>query len=108
MRFCDKCGSRMREEKNDFLCPKCGNVVHAKGEARAKNVKKTEQPNSIYVVSDEPNEHAKATQVCPKCGNTEAFYWYSGISGEHAGVRREATIEHFRCTKCSHTWNMSS
>ncbi|MCJ7424080.1 hypothetical protein MUP01_07415 [Candidatus Bathyarchaeota archaeon] len=98
----------MREERNDFLCPKCGIVVHAKGEAREKNVKITGQPNSIYVVSDEPNEHAKVTQVCPECGNTEAFHWYSGISGEHAGVRREVTIEHFRCTKCSHAWSISS
>jgi DNA-directed RNA polymerase subunit M/transcription elongation factor TFIIS len=105
MKFCDKCGSRMREEKTGFTCPKCGNVADANGGIRKKKV---EQSGSVYVVDSKQNEYVKVRQACPRCGNNEAFHWYSGISGEHAGIRREITTEHFRCTKCSHSWTRSS
>lgn len=98
----------MREERAGSTCPKCGNVVHAKHRTSSKNVKKIEHTNSIYVVNSKQDEHFRISQVCPKCGNKKAFHWYSGVSGEHAGIRREITIEHFRCTKCSYSWSKSS
>ncbi len=62
----------------------------------------------IYVI-DQPADHrARLSQACPKCGNREAFHWVSNISGEHAGVRRERTVEHFQCTKCAYSWSKTS
>lgn len=108
MKFCDMCGSRMREEKKDYFCPKCGNIIHVDARMPSKNVKKIEYSGSVYVVNKLQDEYARVSQNCPECGNKEAFHWYSGVSGEHAGIKREITVEHFRCTKCSHTWSKTS
>ena len=36
---------------------------------------------------------------CPKCGNTEAYYWtIQTRSGD------EAETKFHKCTKCKHTW----
>lgn len=108
MKFCDKCGSYMKKTMDGFECRKCGNVVHVSTGIQTKNMKKIERSSSIYVVDSSEDEYVKVSQVCPKCGNEEAFRWFSGISGEHAGIRRERTVEHFRCTKCSHSWSKTS
>jgi len=108
MKFCDKCGSYMKETKNGFLCRKCGNVIRAKAKLQPENMKKVEPSSSISIVDRSEDEYVKVFQVCPKCGNNEAFRWISGVSGEHAGVRRERTIEHFKCTRCPHSWSKTS
>ena len=105
MKFCSKCGSYMKKTKNGFLCRKCGNLVHAK--IQTKDTKIMDSSSSIYIV-DGSEEYVKVSQVCPKCGNNEAYRWFSGVSGEHAGIRRERTVEHFKCTKCSHVWSKIS
>ncbi len=109
MEFCSKCGSVMKEDRDSLLCPKCGNVVQVPAGTHSKSVK-IEHIDSVYVVSAKENqqsEQVKVLQVCPKCGNGEAYRWYSGVSGEHAGIRREVTVEHFKCAKCSYTWSRS-
>jgi len=108
MKFCEKCGSYMKKTKSGFVCRKCGNVIHARTEMKTENIKKTGRSSSIYVVDSSEDEYVKVSQVCPKCGNTEAFRWFSGVSGEHAGIRRERAIVHFKCTKCSHSWTKTS
>lgn len=106
MKFCDKCGSYMKKVKNGFVCRKCGKKVHVSG--RLKILKKIKQSNSIYIKDHSEDENVKISRVCPKCGNEEAFRWFSRVSGEHAGIRRERTIEHFRCTRCFHLWTTTS
>jgi len=98
----------MKKTMDGFECRKCGNVVHASTGIQTENMKKIERSSSIYVVGSSEDEYVKVSQVCPKCGNEEAFRWFSGVSGEHAGIRRERTVEHFRCTKCSHSWSKTS
>ncbi len=108
MKFCIKCDSYVKKTKEGFSCPKCGNVINTNFERQSKNERKTDRARTndlIYVVDDPQDNHVKISQLCPKCGNKEAFHWFSRISGEHAGIRRERTIEHFKCT---HTWSKSS
>ena len=107
MRFCKDCGSYLRETPEGLWCPKCKRHLPSKPAVRTRSVKKTSSP-AIYVVDKLKDNYVKISQSCPKCGNEEAFHWYSTISGEHAGVRRERTIEHFKCTRCSHSWSKSS
>lgn len=71
------------------------------------SVEKKETTN-IHVISKPNVEHVKVSRTCPECGNRMAYRWFSTITGEHAGIRRERTVEHFRCTKCSHQWSKSS
>ena len=105
MRFCDECGSRMNILKKGFLCPKCGHSVQTtKGIVEVKKLKYSEP---IYVVDDSAKHYTKVNRICPRCGNGKAFHWFSWISGEHAGVTQERTVEHFKCTKCLHIWGVS-
>ena len=108
MKFCSKCGSYLKRTKNGFLCRKCGNLVPVSAETETENMKKAGASSSIFIVDSSEDEYVRVSQVCPKCGNSEAFRWFYGVSGEHAGIRRERTIEHFKCTECSHSWSRAS
>jgi len=107
MRFCDNCGSFLRETKEGLLCPKCKKVITAKPRVETRTVEKRNSA-AIFVADKFKESHAEVSRTCPKCGNTKAYHWFSRISGEHAGIRRERTVEHFKCTKCSHSWTESS
>ncbi len=71
-------------------------------------IESVEKPVGIYIVDESKEDHSMVTRTCSECGNDKAFHWFSRISGEHAGIRRERTVEHFKCTKCSHSWAESS
>ncbi len=104
MKFCDRCGSRMKRTHEGFRCRKCGHTIHDSSETLPKDVKRVVHSNLVYVVDKSQDKYVKVVRTCPRCGNSGAYRWFSTISGEHAGIRRERTIEHFKCTKCSHTW----
>jgi DNA-directed RNA polymerase subunit M/transcription elongation factor TFIIS len=108
MEFCDKCGSRMARTKEGYVCPKCGIVVRAKPEMHLMKEKERTDSGSIYVSGESTTDQSKVSRQCPNCGNRLAFHWFLGVSGEHAGVRRERTIEHFKCTKCAYSWTEES
>ncbi len=103
MEFCEKCGARMTSTKEGYVCPRCGISKFAKPEVRIMKEKETDK-SSIYVLGESTTDHSKISRRCPNCGNKEAFYWFSGVAGEHAGIRQERTVQHFKCTKCGHSW----
>jgi len=99
----------MKETAEGFKCPRCGKLTPSKASTtHVQKSSKKKVSSGIYVVEKSQNHRAKVMQPCPKCGNQEAFHWVSNLSGEHAGIRRERTIEHFQCTKCSHSWTEAS
>jgi len=99
----------MKETAKGFRCPRCGKVTASKSHVtHAQKISRKRVSSDIYIVEKPRDHHAKVVQPCPKCGNQEAFHWVSSISGEHAGIRRERTIEHFQCTKCSHAWTKAT
>ena len=104
MKFCDKCGGYMKETNKGFSCTKCGNLVTA----AIVEVQQIEPPQGSPVdVVDEvkkQGEYAKVSETCPQCDHTEAFHTLGLVSGEHAGVRQERSMERFTCTKCGHSW----
>jgi len=97
----------MRRTTEGFFCKKCNKLICTRPEVKPRTPKK-DSSNGIYIMEELPEDYVKITRECPHCGSYEAQRWYSKISGEHAGVRRERTIEHFKCTKCSHSWSISS
>jgi DNA-directed RNA polymerase subunit M/transcription elongation factor TFIIS len=107
MKFCDNCGSFLRETREGLWCPKCKKFIRSKPKVRIESVEKKGSA-AIFVVDKSTEDYAKVSHTCPKCRNRKAFHWFSRISGEHAGIRRERTVEHFKCTKCSHSWTESS
>lgn len=82
-------------------------MVRLKSKLKEKSVIEKDS-SAVFVVDKSDVDYAKVSRECPECGNDEAFHWVSTLSGEHAGIRRERTIEHFRCTRCSHSWSTSS
>ena len=72
-------------------------------------VEKTYQSSEpVYVVDEDKLSYRKVNRECPQCGNNDAFYWASQISGEHAGVTQERMLAHFKCTKCLFMWAESN
>ncbi|UCC33328.1 MAG: hypothetical protein JSW53_06065 [Candidatus Bathyarchaeota archaeon] len=104
MKFCDECGTFLRERKDGLWCPKCRKTISSKEVLAPRSFKK-EDSATIQVIDRSQIDYVKVSQTCPKCDNEIAYRWFSSVSGEHAGVRRERTVEHFRCTKCSHSWS---
>lgn len=103
MKFCDKCGSFMQETIKGFSCPRCGNEIMS----QTVQVRRLERTGcrTIDIIDPSKVEYAKVKETCPRCGNPEAFRGISFVSGEHAGVRQERSVEHLKCTKCQHTWS---
>jgi DNA-directed RNA polymerase subunit M/transcription elongation factor TFIIS len=97
----------MTSTKEGYICPKCGFSKIVKPEIHIVREKATDK-SSIYVLGESTTDHSKVSRQCPDCGNNEAFYWFSGVAGEHAGIRQERTMQHFKCTKCGHSWTAES
>lgn len=104
MRFCDVCSSRMRLSGQQYICSKCGNTSQAtRNDVEVREIKRLES-EPIHIINKAETDVPNVSRPCPKCGDQRAFHWFSAISGEHAGVKQERTIEQFRCTICQHTW----
>jgi len=92
----------MKGTKDGYVCSKCGQRM----ESSIIDVVKIQPPDKPTVVLDTSKlDYAKVAETCPNCGNNEAFHSLGLVSGEHAGVRQERTMERFVCTKCGHSWN---
>lgn len=103
MKFCEKCGAYMRETSLGFVCSKCGHQIKTD---IVEIVKMKSRPTtSVDVLDTSKFEYKKVAKICPKCGNGEAFHSLGLISGEHAGVRQERSMERYTCTKCGHSWS---
>lgn len=102
MKFCEKCGSYMNSTKEGYVCSKCGQQIRTEIIDVVK-IKAADNPTAVLDVSE--LGFMKVSETCPRCGNNEAFHSVGLISGEHAGVRQERTVERFACTECGHSWN---
>ena len=105
MKFCEKCGSYMKGTPDGFVCSKCGYRI----KTEIVDVVKIESNQSSAVVDVlDPSkfEYRKVAEICPRCGNKEAFHSFGLVSGEHAGVRQERSMQRFTCTKCGYSWSV--
>ena len=107
MRFCADCESYLKKTKDGLWCPKCKKLTKTELHCKVKFVRKP-LSNTIYVVDGSNEDRVKVSQACPKCGSGEAFHWFQPVTGEHAGIRRERAVEHFKCVECSYSWSKSS
>ncbi|NWF94883.1 MAG: transcription factor S [Candidatus Thorarchaeota archaeon] len=104
MEFCDKCGAMMVPTTGEdgtrvLKCRSCGSTKSVQGAFTVSHRLEKTPHDKIVVVEDDgiPMPITKAT--CPKCNNTEAYYWT-------VQTRRsdEGATEFYRCTKCKTTW----
>ncbi|MEM1994686.1 MAG: transcription factor S [Nitrososphaerales archaeon] len=112
MKFCPKCGTKLRyrhvkmEAKSELAlaCDKCGYWEPVAKSATKAIVKETEQSTPIKVVGDKELEikPMPTTNIeCPKCHNNEAYWWFLQTRGGD-----EPTTQFYRCTKCEYTWRL--
>ena len=104
MRFCPKCGTRLRNKYDEnkqamLVCIKCG--YSEQGISKKSEVISNEEP-SLKIVGEEDDTSKAMPTIkieCPKCGNDTAVWWMLQTRSAD-----EPTTQFYRCTKCNHTW----
>lgn len=110
MNFCPKCGMLMYPDRNEksvkLICKSCGYQQDVSSDLRGKFIVKREIEHSprdktLLLENDQLEVMPTMKTVCPKCGNTTAYYW-------QVQTRRadEASTTFLRCTSCKHTWRI--
>lgn len=100
MEFCPKCGSVLVEKRKNFGCLKCNYV--AKGKIKIESTEDMQEMKKINVIKDkETNVMPTVAEVCPKCGNKEAYFWST-----QTRAADEAETKFFKCTKCRKIWRV--
>jgi DNA-directed RNA polymerase subunit M/transcription elongation factor TFIIS len=86
-----------------YVCLKCRKSISVKGiDKIVKTVTSDLEP--IYVIEDSMKDVSEVSQTCPRCGKKQALRWLLTFSGEHAGIKQERTVEHYKCVECKNTW----
>jgi len=101
MKFCPKCGRRLKLTGQVLRCPVCG-FEETPEKKVYYGVGFGERKEPIIVIGEDLAEIRTMPTTkaeCPRCGNKEAYYWFVQTrSGD------EPTTQFFRCTKCGLTW----
>jgi len=101
MEFCDKCGSILMPKKTKtgtvFVCRNCGKISNKGNEI--KITEKIVKENKIRIVDNKEDELPITENLCPECGNKEAFWWV-----QQTRSIDEPPTRFYKCTKCGHTW----
>jgi len=102
IQFCPKCKSILRPKKEGdkvILFCSCGYTHDSAGSGSIKEEKVKVEEAELAVVEKEIETLPKCEAECPKCGNSEAYYW---TVQTRAGD--EAETKFLKCTKCKKTW----
>ena len=101
MEFCDKCGGILMPKKTKtgtvYVCRSCGKEYKKGNEI--KITEKIVRENRIKIIDTKEDELPITENLCPKCGNKEAFWWM-----QQTRSIDEPPTRFYKCTKCGHTW----
>ena len=105
MEFCDKCGGLMIPKKSGsrvvLICRRCGRKKTSKEKKFKIKVSTTRSKGKIIVLDKKSKIDVlpKTDISCPKCDNSEAFWWMQQMRAAD-----EAPTRFYKCTKCGHVW----
>jgi DNA-directed RNA polymerase subunit M len=99
--FCKKCGGLMIVVGKRLKCRKCG---WTKKLTKKTDTIKSEEVNVneeiVILEEDEEKKMHPITRIlCPKCGNTRAYWWMQQTRGAD-----EPPTMFYKCTKCGYSW----
>ena len=97
MKFCPKCGSFMILKNGKFVCRKC--EYEERSERKEFIIESKRNDNDIPVIEEKIETLPKTKIVCPRCGNTEAYWWIRQMRAAD-----EPETRFYRCTRCGKTW----
>jgi len=107
LKFCPKCNSRLILEKQEgqsvLTCPRPG-CGYKEPASKVEVVVSSESQGQdvIKVLEKEVKELQPiptTRALCPKCGNTKAYFWLVQTRGTD-----ESPTQFFRCVRCNNTW----
>ncbi len=96
--ICPKCKLLMIIKDGYYVCRRCGYKVK-KEEREGKRISIKRVEREIPVIEKDIETLPKTEVVCPRCGNTEA-YWI--LRQTRASDEPETRI--YICTKCNYRW----
>ncbi len=67
---------------------------------KKESFKTESKAKETTIISGETAMLPKAREICPECGNTEAYYYMR----QNRSADEPETI-FYRCTKCNHQWH---
>jgi DNA-directed RNA polymerase subunit M len=89
-------------KKTVLVCRNCGKKKEVSSRKEFKLGSISSKKESRIVIVDKKSQvevFPKTQTQCPKCENTEAFWWVQQTrSGDEPPTR------FFKCTKCGHVW----
>jgi transcription factor S len=97
--FCPKCKRLMRPDRTQgvWRCSACGATAPL---GRGVEVgRSTPQERTVDVVESKTATLPKTEELCPKCGNGEAYWVLRQTRGSD-----EPETRIFECTKCGYKW----
>ncbi len=95
--FCPKCGSIMFPRDGKWVCSNCG--FEKSIEEKKEIVEEAKEKEMIVISSNAENLPVDDSVVCPKCGNTGA-YWML----QQTRAADEPETRFYICTKCGYRW----
>jgi DNA-directed RNA polymerase subunit M len=97
--FCPKCKRLMRPDKSAgvWKCGTCGTKVPL-GNGRVVGASVPTGRN-MAVIEEKHSTLPKTTEMCPKCGNMEAYWVLRQTRGAD-----EPETRIFECTQCGNKW----
>ena len=102
MEFCPKCGAMMLPKEGVLTCNSCGYSEDLSNEeeyaiSRKKELEEVE--DTVKMLGDDVDIRPTTREICPECGNDEAYY-----DLKQTRSADEAPTRFFTCTKCKHSW----
>ena len=99
MEFCDECGSMMKTEGDEWVCPN-GHTKPRDDDEEGMVTTQGQEESEIVDVSDAEDRGLPTTEAyCPNCDNDRA-YWYM----QQIRSADESETRFFVCTECEHKW----
>jgi len=105
MEFCEKCGNIMIVKKSGsrtyLCCTKCKKEKPLKKEKIliAGSLPSKKKEIVIMQKGDEEIDLPKTKIMCPKCENSEAYWWM-----QQTRSADEPPTIFYRCCKCNYSW----
>lgn len=96
--ICPKCKLLMKIEGDQYICGRCGYKAK-RGKKKGKTVSIRKLDREIPIIENNIEMLPKTEIVCPRCGNTEA-YWI--MRQTRASDEPETRI--YTCTRCGYRW----